>query len=209
MATPYPIPFPSAVSIPDHFPSPTRSLSQYKESGTSFPDDDSGSDGNLIDRMQIGAKAAVVIGMIFGVIFIIAFSMWFCCGCCGVRDKRRGMAPNGARRIPLNTETTGTILPLHTIQSTDPSRQRSPPTNPSPPSYEEVVSPRNQAPPGGMLHSRPMEDDGMIADGKTPLSEIVFEDVVLDRPHTGESSSQTFEQRHHGAGGDTRGHTNT
>jgi hypothetical protein len=122
------------------------------------------------------------------------------------------MTPDGARRIQSNampTESTGNILPLHNIESRSPSNAYPPPTNALPPSYEETVSPRNQAPPAGMHFGQRVDDDGLIPDGKTPLSEIAFEDVVLDRPHTGGSSSQTFEQRHHGAGGDTRGHTNT
>jgi hypothetical protein len=198
-------------TIPDYYPSQTRSLYQQKETATGLSDDD-GDDGNLIDNLQMGAKAAVVIGLIFGIIFIVAFSMWFCCGCCGIRDKRGGLAPDGAQRTSsdaMPSGATGNILPLHNIQSRSPSNAYPPPVDPSPPSYEETVSPRNQAPPGGMQFGHRIDDDGIIPNGKTPLSEIGFEDVVLDRPHTGESSSQTFEQRHHGSGGNTRGHTNT
>ncbi|EPE27797.1 hypothetical protein GLAREA_04588 [Glarea lozoyensis ATCC 20868] len=205
----------SALSIASYLPTATRSLYQHKESATSFPDNDPDSDpdsdGNLFDKLQVGAKAAVAIGILFGIVFIVAFSMWYCCGCCGIRNQRRGMVPDGQRRIPSNdisAQPTGTVLPLHEIRSRSPQAM-SPPPDPSPPSYDEVVSPRNRAPPGGMFLSRPVDEDGMIPDGKTPLSEIVFEDVVLDRPHTGGSSSQTFEQRHHGAGGNTQGHTNT
>lgn len=55
-------------------------------------------------------------------------------------------------------------------------------------------------------------EDGMIADGKTPLSEIPFEDVVLAPASSSSSTSsanQGFAAMHHTGMGDTRGHTNS
>ncbi len=81
-----------------------------------------------------------------------------------------------------------------------------------PPRYEEVVPSQHQTIAGGIAHVRDDDErnvaDGIVADGKTPLSEIAFEDVVLDRSN-GEGSSRTFEAQHFGLGGDTRGHTNS
>ena len=63
-----------------------------------------------------------------------------------------------------------------------------------------------------MLHGGEAEEDGVVADGKTPLSEIPFEDVVLDPPSSSSSTSsanQAFAAMHHDGMGDTRGHTNS
>lgn len=101
----------------------------------------------------------------------------------------------------------------------------------APPSYEEIVPATHQRIAGGMNHrgmptgnytTAPLDEEdgeGMVADGKMPLSEIPFEDVVLDSHTTagGESSSsgssfreggRDFESRHAEAGGDTTGHSN-
>lgn len=83
--------------------------------------------------------------------------------------------------------------------------------------YAEVAPPEHQTVAGGMRDANEVqrieEESAVVSDGKTPLSEIPFEDVVLER-HVSESessgsSSRGFEARHHGMGGDTRGHTNT
>ena len=86
----------------------------------------------------------------------------------------------------------------------------------APPSYEEVVPPhlRVATGPPRMLHGGEAEaDDGVVADGKTPLSEIPFEDVVLEPSSSSSSSSssanQAFNAMHHNGVGDTRGHTNS
>jgi hypothetical protein len=83
----------------------------------------------------------------------------------------------------------------------------------APPSYEEVVPPHLSlatGPPRVVLAPGP--EDGVVADGKTPLSEIPFEDVMLE-PSSSSSSSgsanQAFEAVHHNGIGDTRGHTNS
>jgi hypothetical protein len=82
-----------------------------------------------------------------------------------------------------------------------------------PPSYEEVVAPHLRVatgPPRLVVGGE--TEDGVVADGKTPLSEIPFEDVALE-PSTSTSSTssanQAFEAMHHNGVGDTRGHTNS
>jgi hypothetical protein len=55
-------------------------------------------------------------------------------------------------------------------------------------------------------------EDAVVADGKTPLSEIPFEDVMLEQSSSSSSTSsanQAFETVHHNGIGDTRGHTNS
>jgi len=84
----------------------------------------------------------------------------------------------------------------------------------APPVYEEVAPPQHQTLARGLRSAEEVQreevEEAVVSDGKTPLSEIPFEDVVLERhPSESESSSRGFEQRHHGMGGDTRGHTNT
>jgi len=85
------------------------------------------------------------------------------------------------------------------------------PDGDAPPSYEEVVPPQHRRLAGGIPNTNTTseEDDAVVSDGKTPLSEIPFEDVVLDHVSSHGSGSRTFDQMHHGAGGDTRGHTNS
>jgi hypothetical protein len=77
-----------------------------------------------------------------------------------------------------------------------------------PPQYQEAVPPRHQTIAGGITHVRE-EEEGVISDGKTPLSEIPFEDVVLSSASSESSSARDFGQRHHGGGGNTYGHTNS
>lgn len=101
-----------------------------------------------------------------------------------------------------------------------------------PPQYEEHVPPAHQRLAGGMarrgdqMQIQPMveEDDGMgvVADGKTPLSEIPFEDVVLTPTNgsqasgsaspspSGSEGGRDFGERHAmgNGGGNTYGHTN-
>lgn len=143
---------------------------------------------------------------IIGIVIIVIFSIWFCCNGCGVRKKNR--------------EATGENgdLPMHTMQNR--GVEIGPPTAnrdaEAPPSYEEVVPPQHQHLAGGMpirhgIARGPMsdDDDAVVSDGKTPLSEIPFEDVVLDHSSSESSSSRTFDHRHHAGGGDTTGHTNS
>ena len=157
----------------------------------------------LWDKVTHGAKVAIVLAAILGVIFVIVFSMWFCCNCCGLRKKRRAQeraAENG-------------VLPMHTMQDrgVDEAATTGRPDGDAPPSYEEVVPPQHRRLAGGIPNTSTTseEDDAMVSDGKTPLSEIPFEDVVLDHVSSQSSGNRTFDQMHHGAGGDTRGHTNT
>lgn len=83
----------------------------------------------------------------------------------------------------------------------------------APPSYEEVAPPHLSlatGPPRMVLAAGP--EDAVVADGKTPLSEIPFEDVMLEQSSSSSSTSsanQAFETVHHNGMGDTRGHTNS
>ncbi|KAG9237574.1 hypothetical protein BJ875DRAFT_142518 [Amylocarpus encephaloides] len=172
-------------------------------------------DKSTWEEMSGGLKAIVAISILIGVVMIIVFSAWFCCGCCGIRNKRRGMAPKNSRRglgsnqshqTPAPTHGGG--LPLQNIQQPALQRQHTPQMIPTgdvpPPSYEQSLPSRHS--PFAIVNPRD-EEDGVISDGKTPLSEIPFEDVNLEHSRTGTSSSQTFEQRHHGFGDTTGGHT--
>lgn len=182
----------------------------YNDPPNIDPSDDNG-DGPF-DGMGRGVKEGVIVLILMGVAAIVFASVWFCCG-----GKKRWAKRKAARR-----EATG--LPLHSITSQSQEQSREPPqpvTQPvaqpvedlPPPSYEEVVPAQHQRLAGG-LPLRDEEEDGMVVDGKTPLSEIPFEDVVLDHSPTGSSSSassanQAFSARHHNQYGDTRGHSNS
>lgn len=77
----------------------------------------------------------------------------------------------------------------------------------APPLYAEVAPPQHTTISGGITHVRE-EEEGIISDGKTPLSEIPFEDVILDHSPS-EGSARNFGDRHLRLGGDTTGHTNS
>ncbi|KAH7407617.1 hypothetical protein BKA64DRAFT_706026 [Cadophora sp. MPI-SDFR-AT-0126] len=187
---------PKPSMMTSYTPSPVIPASYPTNSG--YPGNDT--KDNFFERLESGTKAAVGVAITVGVIIIVALSVWYCCGCCGLRARRRkrreGMrAPdiNSQRPVPLNAMASG---------------QAPPPAGDAPPQYEEAVPPQHQHIAGGARHMRQEEDDAVISDGKTPLSEIPFEDVVLDHSPS-EGSSRSFSERHHGLGGDTRGHTNT
>ncbi|CZT44126.1 uncharacterized protein RSE6_04254 [Rhynchosporium secalis] len=177
----------------------------YKSKGDKGDKGDKGSKGDkddgTWDHLDTGARAGVGIAIAIGVLIIVMISVWFCCGCCGLRkrrkERREGLrAPDTITQspLPLNTVTPGSVPP----KASD-----------APPEYEEAVPPRHQHIAGGARHGIEEEEQpGVISDGKTPLSEIPFEDVVLDHSPS-EGSSRSFNERHHGIGGDTRGHTNT
>lgn len=182
------------------------------------PDPDSGDD-DLFEQLATGTKAGVAMAIVIGIVLIIILSAWFCCNCCGYRK----------RKVIHNNPRVTSVLPLHTMQTqtqappapvaqvvgTQPRELPHPhphlhPHSDAPPAYEEVVRPQPQQHriTTDLPHTSE-EDSGVVADGKTPLSEIPFEDVVLDHASSQSSSSRTFEQTHHGLGGDTRGHTNS
>jgi hypothetical protein len=83
-----------------------------------------------------------------------------------------------------------------------------PMTEAPPPTYAEITPPQHTFIEGGITHVRD-EEEGIISDGKTPLSEIPFEDVVLDYTPSSSSSARNFENSHLRLGGDTTGHTNS
>jgi hypothetical protein len=84
----------------------------------------------------------------------------------------------------------------------------------APPRYEEVVPAAHLRVAVGMVRMPHdgEDEEGMVADGKTPLSEIPFEDVVLEPSSSSSSTSsanRSFATMHHNGNGDTTGHTNT
>ncbi|KAK0107238.1 hypothetical protein ONS95_003940 [Cadophora gregata] len=183
-------------TMTSYTPSPLGPASSPTPSG--YPGSDDGND-SLFERLENGTKAAVGVAITIGVIVIVALSVWYCCGCCGLRARRRKRR-EGSRAQDISSQPP---VPLNTM-----SPSHAPPAGDAPPQYEEAVPPQHQHIAGGARHVRQEEDDAVISDGKTPLSEIPFEDVVLDHSPS-EGSSRSFSERHHGLGGDTRGHTNT
>ncbi|KAH6722240.1 hypothetical protein DL95DRAFT_96569 [Leptodontidium sp. 2 PMI_412] len=171
--------------------------SYYYPTHTGYPDKNH--DG-FFDRLESGTKAGMGIAIAFGILIIVIVSTWYCCGCCGLRARRRKRR-EGTRAPDINTQRP---VPLNTMNS----NTAPPPAGDAPPQYEEAVPPRHQHIAGGARYIREDEEEGVISDGKTPLSEIPFEDVVLDHSPS-EGSSRSFSERHHGLGGDTTGHTNT
>lgn len=146
------------------------------------------------DSLGHGVKSGVAICIVVGILAVIIISLWFyCC------RKKRDRSPD---------ENRG--LPLHTVNNVPNVEQSAVGGDAPPPRYEEVIPPQHQRLAGGISHVRE-DEEGMIADGKTPLSEIPFEDVVLDHTNSPaeSSSSQTFSMRHHAGVGDTTGHTNS
>jgi hypothetical protein len=164
---------------------------------------------NFWNNLEHGAKIGIVLTVVVGIVCVVLFSMWFCCGCCG------GRCCGKRRRTPAASAERGD-LPLHTLQrSGEGGRVEGQNIGDlPPPRYEEAVPPQHQTVEGGITHVRD-EEEGVISDGKTPLSEIPFEDVRLEEVESssgsGSSSSAnaTFGERHHAMGGDTRGHTNS
>ena len=152
---------------------------------------------------------------------IVFLSFWFCCG-----GRARWARKQEARRTAeaeARAEAGG--LPLYTIRNgrnAQPGVNRAPEVGAdAPPVYEEVAPPQHQTVARGVRSEEDVQraevEEAVVSDGKTPLSEIPFEDVVLERhPSESESASASsssasrdFQQRHHGMGGDTTGHTNT
>lgn len=183
---------------------------------TSTPVDFNTGDNSGWENMEKGTHVGVILSIIAGIVLIVALSFWFCCG---------GRAW-WSRKHDHHTDAGG--LPLYTVRNgrnTQAGVHR--PGNEgmgglggdAPPVYEEVAPPQHQTLARGVgLRSaeevqREEVEEAVVSDGKTPLSEIPFEDVVLERhPSESESSSSAsrgFEMRHHAMGGDTRGHTNT
>lgn len=156
--------------------------------------------------MEHGTHIGVIVSIIIGIIFIVFFSFWFCCGGRAWWSKHHGSHRTDAGELPLYAVRGG--------RNTQAGVNRAEDGIDAPPTYAEVAPPEHQTVAGGMRNEvERQEEEAVVSDGKTPLSEIPFEDVVLERnPSESESSSSAsrdFEQRHHGMGGDTRGHTNT
>jgi hypothetical protein len=207
----------SASSSPAYnreMPTLTSSSSYPSSYPTETPIFDGGNK-NFWEALAGGARTGVVCVVVFGVLCLILFSAWFCCGCChGRRCGRR-------RSRPATQENRGD-LPLSTmggaVRSERPG-EGGVDADPPPPQYAEAVPPQHQTIEGGITHVREEreEEEGIISDGKTPLSEIPFEDIALGHPVSAgsgsgsgsPSSAREFALRHHAQEGDTRGHTNS
>jgi hypothetical protein len=156
--------------------------------------------------MASGTHVGVIASIIVGIFLIIFFSFWFCCGGRAWWSRKHEAQRADARGLPLYTIQNGRSAQpgVHRVEDGGAD---------APPIYAEVAPPEHQSVMRGTNEVRVEEEDAVVSDGKTPLSEIPFEDVVLERePSESESSSsasRAFHQRHHGMGGDTTGHTNT
>jgi hypothetical protein len=152
-----------------------------------------------------GHKIATIVGIIIAVALIL-FAGWYCCG--GGRAKRRRQAM-GSAAPPQDYANQTPAVPLQTVPVAHVANHHGPmPGDPPPPLYQEAVPPRHQRIAGGITHVR-QEEEGIISDGKTPLSEIPFEDVVISSSSSESSSARDFGQVHHAGGGNTYGHTNS
>lgn len=183
---------------------PSRTTFQSPSPTTLTPNASASVESQMLwDKVAHGAKVAIVLSAVLGMVVIVLASAWYCCNCCGMRKRRRAQ----------QTAERNGVLPMHTIQNRGVERAATTrrQVSDAPPSYEEAVPPQHQRLAGGIRATAPTseEDDAVVSDGKTPLSEIPFEDVVLDHVSSQSSGSRGFDQVHHGAGGDTRGHTNS
>lgn len=156
------------------------------------------------EKLRQPVQSAVIVIVVLGVCATVGISVWFCCG--GKRKWKKTTNSAGrhdAGRLPLHTVHRRSVHePIGAVQVAGGEAP--------PPRYELVVPPQHQRLAGGVSHVRDEAEDGMVADGKTPLSEIPFEDIMLDHHSTaGSSSSQSFPTRHHAGRGDTTGHTNS
>ncbi|KAF8853109.1 hypothetical protein BDZ45DRAFT_677922 [Acephala macrosclerotiorum] len=204
---------------------PSSTSSSYTTRPTSAPTPTSTNpaSSNIADNLQhskdfweklaTGAKIGIIVAIVIGVLVIVLLSVWFCCGCCGLRRR------NAKRNEVLHPQPDTDTVPLQNRQppvttmnrmASTVNRMASTRTRMSgiaPPLYAEVAPPQHTTIAGGITHMRE-EEEGIISDGKTPLSEIPFEDVVLDHSPS-EGSARNFGDRHLRLGGDTTGHTNS
>lgn len=158
---------------------------------------------NPWNHMGVTTHHAIIASGIIGLVVAVGLLFWFLC----YRRRRAQAPPSGSPpgMLPLYN------LHAHPGQATGTGRRV--PGADAPPSYEEVVPPhlRVATGPPRVFHAAE-GDDGVVADGKMPLSEIPFEDIVLEPSSSSSSASsanQNFESVHHNGIGDTRGHTNT
>jgi hypothetical protein len=190
---------------------PTSTTASPTSQGTTFQvgfgngNDNNSGWGNMASGTHIG----VIVSIIIAVILIVFFSFWFCCGGRAWWSRKHDPHPTDAGGLPLYTMRNG--------RNTQPGVHRAEVGGDAPPVYEEVAPPQHQTLARGLRSAEEVQraevEEAIVSDGKTPLSEIPFEDVVLERYPSGSESSSSasreFQQRHHGMGGDTRGHTNT
>jgi hypothetical protein len=164
------------------------------------------------------AHIGVIISIILAILVIALLSFYFCCGGRAWWSHHHSTAaPPSAINPDLDA------LPLYHFPGTQTLSRRSADEgrgmSDAPPLYAEVAPPEHQTLARGTRRSEEeqRQEAAVVSDGKTPLSEIQFEDVdvhlVLERARSEASgsgnSSRDFEATHHGMGGDTWGHVNT
>lgn len=180
----------TAVNMPDNYNYPPNDNSPHAWYG-----------------ITVGHKIAIIVGtLVF--IAVLFFGLWW--WCFGGREKQRQRRMN-SQGLPLQNQLPPLPppVPLDTLSSAHSSQRHGLVAGEMPPpQYEEAVPPRHQTIAGGITHVR-QEEEGIISDGKTPLSEIPFEDVVITSTRSESSSSRNFEQAHRVGGGNTSGHTNS
>jgi hypothetical protein len=176
-----------------------EAVSTITATGNLFPNSN-----NPWDNMALGSRIGIIISIIIGLVAIALFSIYFCFG-----GRAKWKRQSQAQEAGIGNGS----IPLHAVNNRGANEVAAGRGGDAPPPrYEEVVPAQHQTLAGGIQHVRPNdEEEGIISDGKTPLSEIPFEDVVFDQgsSSSGSSPSQAFASTHHLGGGDTTGHTNT
>lgn len=125
--------------------------------------------------MGHGAQSGIIVAIVIAIVAIIILSFWIFYG----RKTRRKKISN--REIE--------VLPLQATHRSHsnynrPTTEHMPVTggDAPPPRYDQMVPPQHQRLAGGMSPFGE-EEAGIVANGKTPLSEISFENVVFVHTH--------------------------
>merc|ERR1712093_97639 len=118
---------PAPSIMTSYIPSPVVPASYPTNSGYPHKDDKD----SFFDRLEDGTKAAMGVAITVGVLIIVALSVWYCCGCCGLRARRRKRR-EGLRAPDINTQRP---VPLNTMNSS----HAPPPAGDAPPQYEEAI----------------------------------------------------------------------
>jgi hypothetical protein len=187
------------------------------------------SNSNPWDHLGGISHHAIIACTVIGVILVICSIIWFLKTrrSMKVQPSLSGIEPGTLPLHDLHTRPNG-AGPLGVAQRVASSRRvtqggpgmitrgdpgvRAPARDEPPPTYKEEMPPLLRL--RGELWT-PYEvglEHGMLADGKIPLSEIPFEDVMLEQASScssTRSANQAFAAIHHNGTGDTRGHTNS
>lgn len=94
-------------------PSSSSASRKYYPSPTSDATLQNDHNNDFLDRLEGGTKAAMGVGITAGVVIIIVLSVWYCCGCCGLRARRRKRL-EGQRAPPINQQRPVPLRTMHT-----------------------------------------------------------------------------------------------